>query len=273
MAVIAIAATSCKKEEITPNTKNEIENLKLVQTISNDVHTAEIYSTNTNFITGYNDVYVRVKEKNASEYLKNSAIEVKMMMNMMSMSHSCPVSSFSLVTGSEQLYKGFSIFQMASNDMENWVMTINFTKNGSNYQLEDTIQVQNASKRRVATFTGSDNARYVIALKEPSSPKIGTQTMHVLWYRMENSITFNEVTYGSIEHDPRMPSMGNHSSPNNTALTYQIGSKTFAGNLNLTMSGYWKLNLIAKTAEDIVLAGNEIDNSNTASSIFFEVEF
>jgi len=73
--------------------------------------------------------------------------------------------------------------------------------------------------------------------------------------------------------DPRMPSMGNHSSPNNVNLTQSTLDNLYHGKLSLTMTGYWKINLQLLNALDEVIKGEEVTDSNPESSIFFELEF
>lgn len=69
-----------------------------------------------------------------------------------------------------------------------------------------------------------------------------------------------------------MPSMGNHGSPNNVDLT-QISNGFYQGKLSLTMSGYWKINLMLENENGEILKGEPITESNESSSIYFEIEF
>ncbi|MCF6308613.1 MAG: hypothetical protein L3J09_11775, partial [Flavobacteriaceae bacterium] len=71
----------------------------------------------------------------------------------------------------------------------------------------------------------------------------------------------------------RMPSMGNHTSPNNEDLTYNSASKMYDGKLSLTMTGYWKLNLILQNENNEVLKGEEVTEENESSSLYLEIEF
>ncbi len=73
--------------------------------------------------------------------------------------------------------------------------------------------------------------------------------------------------------DPRMPGMGNHSSPNNEDLIFDTSSDTYMGKLSLTMTGYWKINLKLENEVGEVLKGEDITEENESSSLFFELEF
>ena len=89
---------------------------------------------------------------------------------------------------------------------------------------------------------------------------------------MENMMNFPRVNNYTVNTDPRMPSMGNHGSPNNVNLT-QSTDLLYNGKLSLTMTGYWKINLQLLNSANEVLKGEEITDTTTASSIYFEVEF
>ena len=54
----------------------------------------------------------------------------------------------------------------------------------------------------------------------------------------------------TVDIDPRMPDMGNHTSPNNTSLTKQADG-SYAGTINLTMTGLWRIHLTVKDGEEL----------------------
>ena len=70
-----------------------------------------------------------------------------------------------------------------------------------------------------------------------------------------------------------MPGMGNHSSPNNEDLIYDPTTQRYNGRLSLTMTGYWKINLMLENQNGDVLKGEEVTELNESSSLFFEIEF
>ena len=120
---------------------------------------------------------------------------------------------------------------------------------------------------------GSDNVRYIVALIEPKTPKIAINDMVVGLYKMETMMSFPVVENYTITLDPRMPGMGNHSSPNNTDLTYNSINGLYYGDLSLTMTGYWVLNLKLLNAQNEVLKGEDVTTENIQSSLYLELEF
>ncbi|WP_321538517.1 hypothetical protein [Flavobacterium piscinae] len=120
---------------------------------------------------------------------------------------------------------------------------------------------------------GTDNVRYIVALIDPRNPKVALNDMTVGVYKMENMMNFPVVNNYTLKIDPRMPSMGNHGSPNNLDLTQSDSDEFYHGKVSLTMTGYWKINLQLLNASDEVLKGEVVTETTESSSIFFEIEF
>lgn len=272
-----VLVVSCKKEDKQTATpviaQNETEGLILAKEIAGQTYTVQVFTKSGVFIEGYNQFYLRVKNNVTNEFEKTVSFEVKPIMHMMGMSHGCPVSPFTKTTSKNSLYDGFAVFQMAGNADEYWELAIGFTIGGNTYTATSNVDVPAASKRRVTTFTGTDNAKYILALVEPSAPKVGVNNMQATLFKMESMMDFTQVNNFKVKIDPRMPSMGNHSSPNNIDLTQLGVGQFYAGKLSLTMTGYWKINLQLLNAQDEVLKGEAISSTVTTSSIFFELEF
>jgi hypothetical protein len=58
----------------------------------------------------------------------------------------------------------------------------------------------------------------------------------------------------SIAITPEMPSMG-HGSPNNVDPVYTADGR-YEGKVNFTMTGYWKVNMVIRDAEDVIIKDN-----------------
>ncbi len=262
---------SCSKDKPVDIIPNELEGLKLATTIQNDDHKIEVYTASGKFQTGYNEIFFQIKDKSAT-LVNNATASWTPTMTMMSMSHSCPASEVTKKDGAQSTYTGYIIFQMASNDMEYWELSIDYTINGTGYSVKDKIQVDATAKRVSESFQGSDGKRYILALVEPSEPKVAVNDMTAALYQMESMMKFIPVENYKIIIDPRMPGMGNHGSPNNVNLT-QASKGIYQGKLSLTMTGYWKINLQLADAEDNILKGEAVTAENESSSIYFEIEF
>ena len=273
MALIALAFTftSCSSDDNTDT--NELSGLIKVQQFDNDSHTIELYSKAGFLQQGFNDINVRIKDKQSTEFIKNATITWKPIMHMTSMSHACPYSAVTKTDAASTLYKGYIVFTMPQNDTEYWDLELNYTINSVNYTAKSVIDVPASAKKRLNTFTGTDGVKYIVAYIEPTAPKVAINDLKVGVWKMANMMSFPMIDGYTVKIDPRMPSMGNHSSPNNVNATQANPGELYNGKLSLTMTGYWKINLQLVNPAGEVLKGEVITDAVEASSIFFEIEF
>lgn len=272
---MAITLFSCSSDD---NATSEIPldetiGLQKIQEISNDNHTIELFSNTGALVQGYNHVSLRIKDKKTGTYSTDAKLEWTPLMHMAMMQHSCPKTTITKADGKKTLYEGDIIFQMAQNETEYWELSITYTINNVSYTVADKIAVPATAKRTVSSFTGSDGSKYVIAYIAPSSPKVAINDMKVGVYKMQDMMNFPVVNNFKVKIDPRMPSMANHGSPNNTDLLQSEIGGFYDGKLSLTMTGYWKINLQVLNSANEVLKGEPITTENTASSLYFEIEF
>ena len=268
---LALLASCSSDDDSTP--VNELDGLLKVKEFTNDTHVVELYTTSGITQQGYNDITLRIKDKTTNNYIQNATIEWMPIMHMTMMSHSCPFSMVEKVAGKETLYNGYIVFQMPQNTTEYWDLKVDYSINGTDYTVTDIIDVPASSKRVVNSFMGTDNIRYIVALIDPKTPRVALNDMTVGIFKMENMMSFPKVNQYKLKIDPRMPSMGNHGSPNNVDLTQSASTGLYNGKLSLTMTGYWKINLQLLNSENTVLKGEEVTETNPESSLYFEVEF
>ena len=270
--VIAFAFASCSNTEDT-NTVNELDDITKFKEIVNATHTIELYAHMGYLEQGFNEISLRIKDNATGEYVKNASVSWLPLMHMTMMTHSCPKSEVEKVTTAGTLYEGNIVFQMAQNATEYWDLKIDYTINGTNYTATSVIDVPASAKQRVTTFIGTDNIKYILAYAEPHHPKVALNDITVAVYKMESMMSFPIVDNYKVKIDPRMPSMGNHGSPNNVDLTQSVADQLYHGKLSLTMTGLWKINLQLLNASDVVLKGETVTDVVPASSIYFEIEF
>ena len=272
---LSIFLISCRTSDdpVTPPSVNELEGLAKVKEFSNDTHTIELYTVSGTTQLGYNDMKFRIKNKSNNQYEKNATVNWNPVMHMTTMSHSGPKSEVTKVTPDGTLYAGYLVFQMPQNATEYWDLKFDYSINGMAYTATTIVDVPDSAKRRVNSFLGSDNTKYIVAYIEPRTPKVAVNDMTLGVWKMHDMMTFPVVDGYTVKIDPRMPGMGNHGSPNNVNATQTSAGKLYNGKLSLTMTGYWKINLQLANAAGTVLKGEEVTDQNPASSLFFEIEF
>lgn len=252
---------------------DELEGLTKFKEISNTTHTIELYKHMGGLEQGFNEIALKIKDKTSNQYITNATVSWMPLMHMTMMTHSCPKSSVTKMSTDGAVYEGYIVFQMAQNATEYWDLKIDYTINGTAYTVTSVIDVPASAKQRVTTFTGSDNVKYIAAYVDPHHPKVGINDMVAGVWKMQDMMTFPVVDNFKLKIDPRMPSMGNHSSPNNVDLTQTTAGDLYNGKLSLTMTGLWKINLQLVNASGTVLKGEPITDAVPASSIYFEIEF
>ena len=269
---MALALISCSDNDDS-TTVNELDGLTKFQEMTNTTHTIELYSHTGVLVQGYNEVKLRIKDNATNQYIKNATVSWMPVMHMAMMNHSCPNSEVEKITTEGTLYEGYIMFQMAQNDTEYWDLKIDYSIDGVDYTTTSVIDVPASAKRTVNTFMGTDGVKYLVAYVEPHHPSVALNDMKVGVWKMQDMMTFPVVDGYTLKIDPRMPSMGNHSSPNNVHATQTSTGELYNGKLSLTMTGYWKINLQLAKPDGTIVKGEEITDTVTASSIFFEIEF
>lgn len=272
-AILSIFFISCDKEDNTPLPVDELSGLLLIQEIEGTDHTIELYSASGKLPVGHNRIYLRFRKKADNTFANNAEVSWMPMMKMMSMNHACPYGAVTKVAGKETLFSGDIVFQMPGNDMESWELTITYNIGGTDYNAKADINVENTTLKRVSVFKANDSLRYIVALIDPVSPKVGINDMTVGIYKMESMMSFPAVENYQLTIDPRMPGMGNHGSPNNENPLYNAAVGVYKGKLSLSMTGYWKINLVLKNDTGNILMGEAIEGAVESSPIYFEVDF
>lgn len=270
--VLVTIFASCTSDTNEP-TIDELEGLTKFKEITNTTHTIELYKHMGGLEQGYNEISLKIKDKATNQYIKNASVSWMPVMHMTMMNHSCPKSAVTKVSADGSVYKGYIVFQMAQNATEYWDLKIDYTINGAVYTMTSVIDVPASAKQKVSSFMGSDNVRYIVAYVDPHHPKVGINDLVTGIWKMQDMMNFPVVDNYKLKVDPRMPSMGNHSSPNNVDATQTVAGDLYNGKLSLTMTGYWKLNLQLVNASGTVLKGETITDAVPASSIYFEIEF
>ncbi|PHR14963.1 MAG: hypothetical protein COA40_02030 [Aequorivita sp.] len=272
---LSVSFVSCSSEDENPTVEqNPVEGLTMIYEIPAADHTVQIYSEKQNLEVGYNEILIRIKDLASDTYVANAAPNWMPIMHMETMQHSAP---HSMLTNTDEstVYKGHIVFQMASNDTEYWEVVFNYSLNGQ--QKEEALRIAVSQPtdelNKTQVFMGSDDTRYVLAYVNPKDPKVAVNDLQAVLYKMENMMSFPIVENYKIPVDPRMPGMGNHSSPNNEDMTYTSATKMYDGKLSLTMTGYWRINLKLLNENGEILKGEDVTEANPESSLYFELEF
>lgn len=232
------------------------------------------YSRTGSFHTGYNEIYFVATKKKNGNYVKNfdvAGLTPLMLMTKMNMKHSTPVSN-SVASFNDDfpaVKRGWVSFVMSSSDGGSWTLGYQVEVLGSNSSVEADISVSATPDGQVwlkSFKAGADT--YYLSLVNPDDWQTGTNTIQAYVSKKSTQAT---DPYGlatetfTIDIDPRMPDMGNHTSPNNSPLLRQDDG-SYQGTVNLTMTGLWRIHLTVKDTQGNIVAGGE-----ELSSLFWDV--
>ena len=237
------------------------------------------YSKTGSFHTGYNELFFVATKKKNGNYIKNfdvTNVAPLMLMVKMNMKHSTPVGGKVESFNNDYLAvkRTWVSFLMNSSESGSWTLGYDVNVLGSKGGIKATDITVNAlpdGQSWLKNFKWNDQT-YFLSLVNPTDWQMGKNTITAYVSQKSNPITMPYALAEeqfTIEIDPRMPDMGNHTSPDNTPLTRQADG-SYQGNINLTMTGLWRIHLTVKDAQgNIVAGGNEL--ANGFSSLYWEV--
>ena len=248
-------------------------------TVIDDKYNVFAYSRNGSLHSGYNDIYFVATKKKNGNYIKNfdiTALKPVMLMVKMNMKHSTPVSAGveSFNDSYLAVKRGWLSFIMVTSDAGSWTLAYDYSvlgSEGTSNEADITVDDLPDGQAWVKSFKAGDDTYYV-SLVNPLDWKTGKNTITAYVSRKNTPAT---TPYGLaadeyvIEIDPRMPDMGNHTSPDNVALGLQADG-SYQGTVNLTMTGRWRIHLTVKDNQGNVVAGGD-DLDEGYSSLYFDV--
>ena len=230
--------------------------------------TIKVYARSANLHVGYNDIYFTVEKTESGRHVKDFSIsELSPLMDMGKMKHSTPTTNQFGQIESFPIHHAWIAPLMAGK----WTLPFSYRiKDTTGTFAGDTITVEAAPEgvAWIKSFKWNDET-YYLTLAHPQDLKTGVNTLTAYVSKKGEDGTQPYLPAKekfTIEIYPTMPDMGDHTSPNNEALTLQEDG-SYQGKLNLTMTGVWDIHLNVKDAEGNTVAGGE-----ELSSLFWKIE-
>ncbi len=236
----ALILQSCSDDSVTNQNPPVNDNLTLIGTQYSNGMKISLYS-DTVLFTGYNDLYIEVKDSVSGIYVNDAHIELMPMMNMGSMSHSCPFDNPESATAVNGKFPCDAVFIMPST-AGNWTLEADIHNHITNEKASVifplTVNEPVYSKLKSKTVNGST---YFVSMIEPSKPKVGINDLMIKVNKSVSMMDFPNDSAYTFSVYPWMPSMG-HSSPNNVNPVYTTQGM-YDGDVNFTMTGDWRITL------------------------------
>ena len=255
-----------------------LQTVKIVPELRTEVdgkYNVFAYTKTGTFHNGYNEIYFVATKKSTGNYIKKfdiSGIAPLMHMVKMDMFHSTPVGPVAESFNDDYLAvkRAWVSFIMNTSDAGSWTLSYDAHVLGADGGVEKSDIVVNAlpdGQAWVKSFKAG-NDTYYLSLVNPSDFETGTNEIQAYISKKSAKATdpYQVATETFIvDIDPRMPDMGNHTSPNNTPLVKQEDG-SYKGTINLTMTGLWRIHLTVKDEQGNVVAGD-----SELSSLYWDV--
>ena len=261
-------ADCCSAEEAL-NTYNFLQTVQLVPELTTEIdgkYNVYVYTKTGSFHTGYNEIYFVSTKKETGNYIKELTVTGHtplMFMSKMNMYHSTPVSEKSRIVNYDYLAvkRVWVSFLMETSDAGSWTYSYEVNvlgKSGGVEKKDITVNALPDGQSWLKSFKVGDDT-FFLSLVNPTDWKTGANNIKAYVSKKSTPATTPYLpapeTF-TIDIDPRMPDMGNHTSPNNTPLVKQEDG-SYQGTINLTMTGLWRIHLKVKDNEGNVVAGGE----------------
>ena len=244
-----------------------------------DLYDINVYSATGSLHTGYNDLYFVATKKKTGNYVKDfqiSGIRPVMLMTKMNMKHSTPTSirATTFDTSLLAVRHAWVSFLMPTSDAGWWSIGYDAVVVKTVGALDEArIDIADLPKGQqwLQSFKVDGNT-YYLTLADPTSLRTGSNTLKAYISKKGSEAT---TPYGlateqfTVDIDPRMPDMGNHTSPDNAPLRLQSDG-SYQGTINLTMTGLWRIHLTVKDTQGNVVAGGD-DLKDGQSSLYWDV--
>ena len=270
-------ADCCSAEEAL-NTYNFLKTVKLIPELSAEIdgkYNVYVYTKTGSFHTGYNEIYYVSTKKETGNYIKDLTVTAQtplMYMSKMNMYHSSPVSDKSRIVNYDYpaVKRAWVSFLMETSDAGSWTYSYEVDvlgRPGGAEKKDITVSALPEGQSWLKSFKAG-NDTYYVSLVPPSEWQTGTNEIKAYVSKKSTPATTPYLPASetfTIDIDPRMPDMGNHTSPDNTPLLKQEDG-SYKGNINLTMTGLWRIHLTVKDAEGNIVAGGE-----ELSSLYWDV--
>ena len=274
-------ADCCSAEEALA-VYNFLQTVKPIEGVELEVdgqYKVKGYSRTGTLHTGYNDLYFVATKASSGNYIKFldiTNLTPLMFMSKMNKYHSTPTSGEVGVVDINlaAVKHGWVSFLMNTSEAGSWTLAFDaevLKKKGSFKATSITVDALPEGQQWLKNFKVGDQT-FFLSLVNPTDWQTGKNTITAYVSQKSNPITTPYALAQeqfTIEIDPRMPDMGNHTSPDNVALTKQADG-SYQGSINLTMTGRWRIHLAVKDAQGNVVAGGD-DLADGYSSLYWEV--
>lgn len=242
---------------------NPLKDHYLISSFSNQVHLIELYARDTILYEGYNDLLLRIKDKNDT-YISYADVNWEAKTDD---TINAPPTDLERSIDNPDVYTSFLIFPKNTFD-KNWTLHLNYQIQSTTYQASTCLMIRqpHENKLNIKEETSTNNRDYLLVLSDPYKPINGYNNCSLLVYEKRN---LNEY---EIRRDLNIHvwlSKEDYVHDMVIELPFRSNSNKYQGKVEVIDSGVWQLNVVVKDEQNHILLGEEKNADHSTSSLHF----
>lgn len=242
---------------------NPLKGRHLTHSFHNDVHLIELYTRDTILHEGYNNLLLRIKDKNDT-YISYADVEWEIRTND---NTTGPHTEVERSIDNPDVYTSSLIFPKNTHS-KSWTLKLTYQIQSTTYNADTNLTVFKSDENSVNIYegTGTDNREYLLALSDPYKPINGYNNCSLLIYEKYNSEEYE------IRKDLNVHvwlSKENYVHDVVVELPFRDNSNKYQGKVEIIDSGLWQLNMVVKNEQNDIILGKERSANQPNSSLHF----
>lgn len=258
--------TSCEGETESSDINfenNPLKNRHLIHSFSNEVHLIELYARDTAIYEGYNDLLLRIKDKN-EKYISYAEMTWN---NKTNDSIEGPITDIETSIDNPDVYTSFLIFPQ-NTYTKDWSLQLTYQIQSTTYEASTSLIVYkpDVNKVNIKEETGTDDKDYLIVLSEPYKPINGYNNCSILIYEKNNpsdyEIRRDLSVYVWFSKEDYVHNLV-------VELPFKSNSDKYQGKVEIIDLGIWQLNMVVKNEQGDTILGETKSAGHPISSLHF----
>lgn len=264
--IILFGFTSCLSETESSDIifeNNPLKDRHLIHSFSNDIHKIELYTRDTVLYEGYNDILLRIKDKN-DKYISYADLEWSLIAND---STKAPKMEVIQSIDNPDVYTSFFIFPKNTHTKD-WSLHLTYQIQSTAYTTNTQLSIvnPNINKVTIQEEVGTDDKEYLIVLTDPYKPISGYNNCSLIILERKNPSEYemrrdlNVYVWTSKE---------DYIDELVVDLPFRTNLDKYQNKLEVIDLGLWQLNLVIKNEHNTTILGEEKSANQTTSSLHF----
>lgn len=264
--IVFFGLTSCLSDTESSDIifeNNPLKDRHLLLSFTNDIHKIELYARDTVLYEGYNDILLRIKDKN-DKYISYATIESSL---LSSDSTKAPKVAVNQSIDNPDVYTSFLVFPKDTY-AKDWSLYITYQIQSTTYSSNTELRVIKPEDNKVTIEEkmGLDNKEYLIVLTDPYKPISGFNNFSLVLFEKKNLSDYEMCrdlnVYAWISKDDYTDDLI-------VDLPFRTNLDRYQNKIEILGLGLWQLNMLVKNEHNTIILGNEKSANQLTSSLHF----